>query len=96
MNYNKISQKPRHQKEYRQPKEPVIVQSPNKARMGTVISPSRLNVRKEPDVDSEVLTTIEPGYQVEVREVHKDWSYIYVDNTLQGYSMSKYIKINKE
>lgn len=95
MNYNKISQKERHKKEHRTPREPSmeLVQNPI---MGTVISPSKLNVREKPDINSDVIDTLDPGDEVEVREVRGEWSYVYVDNTLQGYSMTKYIKVNRE
>jgi N-acetylmuramoyl-L-alanine amidase len=97
MNYNKISQKPRPQPERMQPPEvtdatPAIISN----KIATVVSISRLNVRKEPNITSPVITTVNPGDKLNVIELDNEWAHISMDDTGKAYVMAGYIKFDEE
>jgi uncharacterized protein YgiM (DUF1202 family) len=93
VNYNKIRKSSADTKVIHETRVTKVEEEP---KMGTIISPGKLNIREEPTIDSQVIDTVDPDTRVEVHEVHREWSYVYVNNALQGYAMSKYIKIDKE
>lgn len=43
------------------------------------------NVRKEPNTDSEIITTLKKGKGVRVLVRHKDWTLVQIDNNTEGW-----------
>lgn len=103
MNYNKINKQQeninttnkRENVDIPSKREDPTLESP-KPITATVTSRYRLNVRKEASVESEILTTLDPGQVIKVDLVTKEWTHIWVDHLFEGYVMTKYIKINEE
>lgn len=64
---------------------------------GLVISTGPLNVRKEPNIESNPPVGVIPKGSIVNIDVNKstvDWVYLESEN-IKGYSMKKFIKINK-
>lgn len=57
---------------------------------------TQLNVRKEPNTDSEILTTLTWMNEVHYSYISDDWSIILMDDGTVGYIASKYITDTKE
>jgi hypothetical protein len=49
---------------------------------GVITDNQGLHIRGEPEVEN--------------KNTNDEWTYVYVDNVLQGYTKSKYIKVDKE
>jgi uncharacterized protein YgiM (DUF1202 family) len=97
MNYNKIGQKQRPQPERRQPPEIINATPPVEfSKIATVVSISRLNVRKDPNINSPIITTVNPGDKLNVIELDNEWAHISMDDAGKGYVMAGYIKFGEE
>lgn len=64
--------------------------------IGVVCNCKKLNIRKEPDTDSEVIATIPIGTEVEIDpdklfEID-DWFYVCTSAGIEGYCMAEYIE----
>ena len=58
---------------------------------GRVIGGLSLNVRRKPDANGEIITTVSNGATVEIiEEVNEDWYHIASPN---GYVMRKYVQV---
>lgn len=58
---------------------------------GKVIGGLNLNVRKKPDANGEIISTINDGVVVEIiEEINDDWYHIASPN---GYVMRKYVQV---
>lgn len=95
-NYNKMSEQSK--------REGVKVvseqkQSKPKREQGKVVNCGRLNVRKDPNTDAEVLTTIDSGCQITVEECgNKTFykvSFNQNGNAVNGYCMKDFIEIER-
>lgn len=95
-NYNKMSEQSK--------REGVKVvsdqkQSKPKREQGKVVNCGRLNVRKDPNTDAEVLTTIDSGCQITVEECGNNAFYKVLfnqnGNTVNGYCMKDFIEIER-
>lgn len=64
-------------------KKPVI-------KTGKVVDCSKLNVRKDPSTDADVVTVIDNGTEVKVLETVKDFVKVEIDS-VTGYCVKKYI-----
>ena len=62
---------------------------------GKVIGCTRLNVRRRPNMDSEVNCIIDVDSIVEINEnkSNDEWHRVTTDNGVYGYCMKKYISI---
>lgn len=95
-NYNKMSAQSKQE-------ETKVVseqkQSKPKRKQGKVVNCGRLNVRKDPNADAEVLTTIDSGFQVTVEECGDKAFYKVAfkqnGNTVNGYCMKDFIEIER-
>lgn len=63
--------------------------------IGVVVDCARLNVRKEPSSDADVLTTIPVGaeVQVDIFESTNDFYKVCTETGVEGYCMADYIKV---
>lgn len=63
--------------------------------MGVVVGCLRLNVRKEPSADADVLTTIPAGVEVQINifESTNDFYKVCTEAGVEGYCMTDYIKL---
>ena len=95
-NYNKMSEQSKREgvkvaSEQKQPKP--------KRKQGKVVNCGRLNVRKDPNADAEVLTTIDSEFQVTVEECgNKAFykvSFNQNGNAVNGYCMKDFIEIER-
>lgn len=62
---------------------------------GTVTGCSRLNVRKKPNIKAEVIKEINANDKVTIfpDKSNKDWYYVRVTGTIEGFCMKKFITI---
>ena len=63
---------------------------------GVVSNCSKLNVRRSPSIDSEVVCVIDKGSEVTISDFSNDgdWYNVTLPNGKTGYSMQKYVSIN--
>ena len=56
-----------------------------------------LNIRKEPDIKSEIIYRVENGSELMIEETAstKDWFKICTVSGIEGYCMKKFIDVNK-
>jgi uncharacterized protein YgiM (DUF1202 family) len=59
--------------------------------MATVISPSHLNIRNEPDIQGAILGTVADGDTVVVFNSGEEWTHVRTSSGIDGYAMSQYI-----
>ena len=71
-------------------KKPKKKEEPNKI-FGTVVGCTRLNVRKQPSLQKDVITTITTGTKVEVLKDTDDWYKVKLNDGQIGYCMKKFI-----
>lgn len=70
-----------------------------KKKLGKVVECKRLNIRKRPVIDSDVVTIIENGSTVEIVDIEKatgDWYKVRYGTETEGYTgycVKKYIKL---
>lgn len=101
-NYNKMSNNKSNEKgskieDTSKSKEPEIIEEiseQEKAVQGFVSGCKRLNVRKEPNINSEVVCVIDDGTEVLVVKSNStnEWFEVVAANGEKGYCMKKYIK----
>lgn len=62
---------------------------------GIVHNCVKLNVRRNPSIDSEVIAVINEQDQIKVKDVDtlSDWYFIQLPNGEEGFSMKKYIAV---
>ena len=62
--------------------------------IGIVTGCSRLNVRKEPKTDSEVICTVPVWSQIQICMTHEDgmWYHVYTAAGQEGYCMKQFIE----
>ena len=65
-----------------------------KTRIGTVIDCKLLNVRKEPNAASEILTTIKKGETVKILDEDRGFYRVQTNNGVIGFCMWNYINLN--
>ncbi|MBX6350632.1 MAG: SH3 domain-containing protein [Clostridia bacterium] len=58
-----------------------------------VVTADVLNVRQEPDVNSQRIGVLMKGARVTVEKVEGDWSEINFNNTLDGWVASQYLEV---
>ena len=99
-NYNKVNsviEKPviEEQMIEEQVVEESIVEEPVVFKTGIVIDCSKLNVRKEPNANAQVVTVINVEEKVTINEKEstKDFYKIYTANSIEGYCMKKFIAV---
>ena len=98
-NYNKISTEKKMAPEVEAKEEPIIevVETPVveevKNPTGIVTNCTKLNVRKKPSLDADILTTIPVHTEVtiDVKKSVDEWLYIKFDSGVKGFCMKKYI-----
>lgn len=66
--------------------------SHNEGKIVEVISRGKLNVREIPSKDGEVVTTVDPGAQLMVQSIDREWTHVYTGSGVEGYVMSEFIK----
>lgn len=66
-----------------------------KVLLGVVTNCRRLNVREEPNKDSNILTTIDSGKSVTIYsdESTDGWYRVSIEDNVKGYCMKEYISI---
>lgn len=63
-----------------------------KKAIGVVIDCVKLNIRKEPDVSSEILCIVDVGTALDIKEyIDDNWAMISIDK-INGYVMRPFIK----
>lgn len=63
---------------------------------GVVKDCTRLNIRKQPTLNSEIITTIVSGTYVNIETSNPDEDWVLVNvKDLKGYCMSKYIELQQ-
>ena len=61
---------------------------------GVVFNCIKLNVRKEPSLDSEVITVLNETDRVKIEAIdNSQWYHIQLPNGEEGFSMKKYIAV---
>ena len=109
-NYNKMSNNKNNEKESKlektsiieevsKPKEPEIVKEVSeqeKPVQGFVSGCKRLNVRKKPSINSDVVCVIDDGTEVLAikSDSTNEWLEVVAANGEKGYCMKKYITTN--
>lgn len=90
------------EKEKEKEKEKVVtkqpkISAPKAPKTGTVVECVKLNVRKGPFADAEIITEINVGSEVQIseKESTKDFYHVYTPTGADGFCMKKFIKINK-
>lgn len=76
--------------------EDTIEVKPDGNSTGIVIDCSRLNVRKQPDLNAEVLCTINKNSEVMINlaeSTTEEFYKVYTSTGVEGYCMKKYISI---
>lgn len=101
-NYNKISTEKKMAQEaiveeVEVKEEPVVEEVPveeaPKALVGIVTNCTKLNVRKKPSLDADILTTIPVHTEVAIdtKKSVDEWAYIKAESGVKGFCMKKYI-----
>lgn len=64
---------------------------------GTVINCTSLNIRKEPNVDSDILCFVRVGTTLMIDESMstEDWYNVYTAAGMSGFCMKNYVKVSK-
>lgn len=72
---------------------PVLIEeTPSSASlMATVIGSGKLNIRKSPDKNSDVVCVVSLGDVLTIVDIQQDWAHIYTSFGLEGYAMKEYI-----
>lgn len=62
---------------------------------GIVHNCVKLNVRKNPSIDSDVITVLNEQDKIKVKDVDalSDWYFIRLPNGKEGFSMKKYVAV---
>ena len=78
-----------------EPKNEEVESVSNKELLGVVTNCRRLNVREEPNKDSNILTTIDSGKSVTIYsdESTDGWYRVSIEDNVKGYCMKEYISI---
>jgi uncharacterized protein YgiM (DUF1202 family) len=65
--------------------------------MGTVIKCVQLNIRKDPDIKSDIACVISEGSKVVIRSetLPDEWFSVTTSSGVEGFCMSKYISIEQ-
>ena len=97
-NCNKMSNNKNNEKEFK-PEEPEIVEEVSKQEkpvQGFVSGCKRLNVRKKPSINSDVVCVIDDGTEVLAikSDSTNEWLEVVAANGEKGYCMKKYITTN--
>lgn len=97
-NYNKISTEAAGEEKVENvvtPTEPVEQAEPIKIVKGVVSNCTKLNVRKEPKKDAEVLVVIDAKTKVEVEPDNSTdkWYKVSTKNGIEGYCMKDFITL---
>lgn len=91
VNYNKVVREPMADTtEVEVPKMTETSQS-EAPLMATIAAPSRLNIRKDPDMLSPILCTLASGDNVVIIGRDEEWSQVITTAGVEGYAMSQYI-----
>lgn len=64
--------------------------------LGVVVGCTKLNIRKEPKIDSHVVLVVDAGAELKVIDVEKatgDWYKVITANKVHGFCMKKYVKL---
>lgn len=106
-NYNKMSNNKKESKiektsiieEVSKLEEPEIVEEitkPEEPINGIVSDCMRLNIRKKPDIKSDVVCVVDVDSKLLIvrSESTKEWFSVYAENGKKGYCMKKYITTN--
>ena len=70
-----------------------VEENPTEVAFGKV-NCSKLNVRKEPSINSVPLCIIERGTRMEIREFNGEWVKILTPDGVSGYCMRKFIDLD--
>lgn len=54
----------------------------------------KLNLREEPNINSDIVTVMDNGSEVVIEKEDNEWFKVKFNNRLSGYAMSKYLKKN--
>lgn len=77
--------------------EEVVTEEPKAAEFldGIVHNCVKLNVRRNPSIDSDVIAVLNEQDQIKVKDVDtlSDWYFIQLPNGEEGFSMKKYIAV---
>lgn len=77
--------------------EEVVTEEPKAAEFldGIVHNCIKLNVRRNPSIDSDVIAVLNEQDQIKVKDVDtlSDWYFIQLPNGEEGFSMKKYIAV---
>ena len=78
-----------------EPEKEEVESVSNKELLGAVTNCRRLNVREEPNKDSNILTTIDSGKLVTIYsdESTDGWYRVSIEDNIKGYCMKEYISI---
>lgn len=68
----------------------------NELTVGVVANCKKLNIRKNPDIGSEILTVVSEGEELTVTNQALDnWLAVETKNGVSGYCMKTYLTVNK-
>lgn len=75
----------------------IEVDAPTTPVEGTVINCTSLNIRKEPNVDSDILCFVRVGTTLMIDESMstEDWYNVYTAAGMSGFCMKNYVKVSK-
>jgi uncharacterized protein YgiM (DUF1202 family) len=65
----------------------------DRPKLGEVFNCKRLNIRKRPNKESEVICVVSAGDILELNAISTDgWARVYTEQGIKGYAMKKFIK----
>lgn len=63
--------------------------------LGVVFNCEKLNVRKEPNKDAVVLSTLNTGTEVLINDANEDFYSVVTESGIEGYCMKQYVKVKE-
>ena len=63
--------------------------------IGVVHNCEKLNIRKKPDKDADVLCTLNSGTEVLINDANEDFYSVVTESGIDGYCMKQYVKVKE-
>lgn len=67
-----------------------------KHNIGIVTECIKLNIRKEPDLRSKIITTIPFNSKILIEREEGEWFYVDIGNDIKGYCMKAFVEVPNE
>lgn len=92
MSNQNANQKPEEQKTT----NPTTPTTQPAIKMATIVKGNPVNVRKQPAMESEVVTLVYKGEKVELDKVTNGWAHVKTSSDKVGYIKAEFVKEDKE